>query len=776
MPRIGNSPIRRLAVNELSGGVNYRDGISLVKDDQLTDCLNVEYKNGMLRPRPAFRCTEGDDIVLDEYKNTDKLKIYAKKEWFRVIDGETWFLTVIQDSGGLDFRYCCDDRVISLAAISADELPDAEFTCNIFQYGGDIYCICSGYYARPADYGSDAEWTPYYIFKIYTDDAEVWQYIRLRDKDMYSPTIVINGVPDTPSVSGNSLEGYNLLTNNARLYYSYGTITSRAETKLYIPAPEIGSTIKVTFTSLLKNTTVTHTVLVNEMLDNVEDGMLEDGKPFPTDDQLCLVLKNDTLVNKQYITFYYAGIDPKDTEGVWQLLPYQEGEDGVLLNNVEVVMKVASKESQNEKNCRIVLDMTTSEWFGGGAEGLYGGIHLFLGGNTSEKDKALVCWSDMGKPLYFSEGGYAYVGDKAQRVTAFGKQGESLIIFKERETYATKYVSASSVISADSVISRSVIDVTVSEVTFPMTQVHGYIGCDCPDTVQLCRNRLVWAHSDGKIYTLVSANQYNERSIFETSAMVESRIKAEDLRHALSADYDGKYLLLAGENIYVMDYNSYGYSSIAYYSKEEDAQLNIPWWVWRVPDYPLYKNHLTYTETAETPIRVVSMLTVGDKLYLWAEVSTVKGPEEYYTEYKFSELFTVGGEKDRVPDIQFNSDPDTTEQFRTRELSERAIPCAAATKFFDFGGPTVRKAVPKTEMSFGNNGGIPVRVTVVTESGESTVEVVPWGENTDRRSPGYFECRAIRNENRISRMIGYRIESEGGIALGGISLLYKALG
>jgi hypothetical protein len=212
--------------------------------------------------------------------------------------------------------------------------------------------------------------------------------------------------------------------------------------------------------------------------------------------------------------------------------------------------------------------------------------------------------------------------------------------------------------------------------------------------------------------------------------MVEKRFNKKDLEKAVSADYDGKYMLLCGKDLFVMDYDSYGYSSIAYYSKNDDAQSNIPWWIWKLPD---------------DSMNAASMVTVGDKFYLWAQIEQTLW------------IFTLGGDKDLVN-------------------TEQAIPCMVATKHFDFGAPTLKKSFPKAEMSFGNNGGILVTVTTTTDKGESVADVIPDGDRINPDSPNFFNAVALRNENKISRSIGYRIESDGGFALGGIALIYKILG
>ena len=774
-PKIRNSAMRTLSIPDLAGGVNYRDGISQVLDNQLTDCNNVWFKNGLLRTRPAFRCADSID---DAYISTDFIprtdsearRVYAKKENFRIIDGKTYFLVCIQYGDRLVFRYYADESDFIEIGMT-DEIPKKDFTCNIFKYNADIYCFCSGYY--------NDEDIPYYMFIIRdsTDpDSSVPFFIeRIEDLDSrgYVPTIFINGLPSAENETGNMVEGYNLLNNRAKYFFS--STTNNAGRVVYMNftlpiAPKRGSIVKATLTSLSTNKTVTHTVLVGA------DGYGKEmnppttfGEAFATEDKICL------YVSDKQLSFRVMGGDVKDPN-VWEPISYSESYEYYLPNNVEVEIEYYLTDDERKERFEKVLNMTFNEWFGGGAEGIYGGIHLFMGGNTDEANQSLVIWSDFNKPLYFSENGYAYVGDKSQKTTAFGKQGEQLIIFKERETYATQYVSNNEVIDAEAAINQAVVDVTSAEVTFPMIQVHGFIGCDCPKSVQLCRNRLVWAHSDGKVYTLTSPSQWTERSIFEVSSMVERKLRthsAEALRKSISADFEGHYMLLVDSTFYVMDYNSYGYTHVYSYSKDEDAQTRIPWWIWQVPSY----NRATYdgsnnaVTTREEATEVLNMVCIGEKLY-------VAGL--FYADDK------LGGSACMVEWLEADVDKDTDQmphlvieasnESKFREVDAVDINAMAQTKLFDFGAPTIRKTVPKVDVSLGANGGVPIMVTTITDHGENSREVVIDIEEADERNPRFFDSLAVRNGEKLVGRFGLRFAVVGKMFLDAMTVYYKMLG
>lgn len=313
-----------------------------------------------------------------------------------------------------------------------------------------------------------------------------------------------------------------------------------------------------------------------------------------------------------------------------------------------------------------------------------------------------------------------------------------LVIFKERETFFTQYVQNSS-ITAEDLINQSVVDYAASSVYFPMIQLHSGIGCDCPNTVQLCRNHLVWACADGNVYTLRSENQYNERAIFKVSEMVGRRLLKEGFHNAASADVDGRYLLFIRNSVYVMDYESYGYNYISSYTKTEDAQLRIPWWYWSI-------KHRRYLPIA-----------IGDSLFLLAE-----GESSFFNYGIDFHIFSANGESD--------SDDTTDGQ------SEK-IQTMLQTKIFDFGAPAYTKNVPLVNIAFGNNAGAPVTVEFVADKGDCGTEEVTLSESdSDEYSPEYVHNRQLRPCAHGITRFGVRIKCDGEVSVDSISLNYRTLG
>lgn len=764
-PQINKNATRSLSVPDFSGGVNCRDGISQCHDNQLTECENVWYKNGLLQTRPGFVASAKDQFGFENYNGIKK--IYSKKENFRVMDGRTYFLVVYQYEDRLYFEYCADGDKKPVKTIEKEELPTSDFTCNIFQYKDDIYCFCSGYY-EGLKYGRED--CPYFIFKIFPDaqSPEGYTHQRITPSMAYIPTVSFNGEPNNQATTGTLFEGYNLLSPFGEFLFSsaksdWDEVGSAPLAHFYLPiAPTPGTKLELTYTSI-KYGPCTHRVTT------VSSGIASEYKTseeVTSKDNLCLKVdgKKVYLVYRDSTKYEGAEYDYKELYGY-------------LANNIRIIAHVGLKKEECEK----VLNMTFCDWFGGGAEGIYGGIHLFMGGNTSTKDKSLVCWSDFNKPLYFSENGYAYVGDAAQSITAFGKQDKNLIVFKEREIFSTAYSSSGDVIDSETLISGTVVDVSQSEVTFPFLQVHGFIGCDCPNTVQLCRNRLVWTHSDGKVYTLVSSNGWTERAVFEVSAMIERQITDKSkLKTALSADWNDHYVLFVGEKAYLMDYNSHGYTHVYSYTKNQDSQSNIPWWIWSIPETRIKESTMVLDENGypspivreySTKTRFVSAVSIANSLFVFG-ISTV-GCGLGGDGYVVPEVLQVVRNMDEPACYSVWSDGYDRPYSYTETTPIRSI---VQTKLFDFGAPTILKSVPKTEISFGNNKAVPIMVTTITDKRETTKEVFLNFENDDERNPQFFKNVVVRNTEKRNCRIGYRFEANGSLFVDGLVIYFKQLG
>ena len=323
---------------------------------------------------------------------------------------------------------------------------------------------------------------------------------------------------------------------------------------------------------------------------------------------------------------------------------------------------------------------------------------MFVSGNPDHPN--LVHWSDINNPLYFPENNYAYIGESSQKVTGFGKQTDILVIFKEHEIYSAEYVSGNTYTAQD-VIDGKVVDVTANAAVFPITPINSGIGCDCPNTIQLCNNRLIWATSDGAVYGLMAANQASERNVRKLSAMIESRLKAEDrylLKSALSCDVDGHYMLFVWNRVYLLDYMDGVFQYYATYSDERKAQRNMSWYCWEFPEECV----------------PAAVMPKGDRLSAFCLQYHSYDRSGMPTRALFGAAYLLDGERDCV----FHpSGP----AFETGEfdisVEDREIQSCFQTKVFDFGSQERKKKIHRLHMNMADTSNARITVSYVTEKG-----------------------------------------------------------
>ena len=381
----------------------------------------------------------------------------------------------------------------------------------------------------------------------------------------YVPLYMTNGTPVTAraetALTGDRVEAYNRLTEWFRCTYS----TDGAGTYYYLPNLRERSGLVVTLSRASGK--LTFTIESGEYLSAAVGGyqvqldnkghcfwFLKDGKPF--------------------------------------VMP-SEGERN----------DVSAKAQHGAVVAPIVDDIQCGTWYGGDRSATAGGSRLFLGGGH------YVIWSALNDPLYFPVTAYASLGDPDEALTAFGKQGELLILFKEHSLYAAEYVRSDTV-TVEDVQSGAVTDTTATAV-FPITPIHAEIGCDLPETVALCGNRLVWACADGTVYTLGTNGQLSQRTVTVISEPIRSLLRSSKPAVAAATVIDGDYLLLWDDEIFVATDDtaprwarfSFASGAVAQHLCRVNGKLLIPaaytvgnarvlYWFWQAGDRDTMITHI----------------------------------------------------------------------------------------------------------------------------------------------------------------------------------------
>lgn len=656
-PIMNRKPERTVEIPALSGGLNIRDGENAILDNQLSEAKNVWFKDSRLKTRPGMRFNEGSfaykgegtgenlqfqhhDYITNSQGNT----LLSFSEWVEnsVVGEERKMAPHIYFfwSDGTNFGNIIGDSVAY-----SENSPINYF---VFQFADKIYCVMSwGMYCLEGENGERC---------LHDNDIEIDETGNVK-YDFYIPTVLTNGLPQFPvRMSGTKWESYNRLGRYAKVVCSTVNLDLEANENrerhamcYALPGKSNPSLIPKNFKDLKIMAVITdkygnkhiHSIMLDD--ENYEDGYGKEKNPSTDNLYMSGTCTDITFLDENSLPVFI-----KDT-------------DTQVLNNLEIYFPYENAEADKQ-----VLNMSRCEWYGGASEGINGGTRLFLCGNTERKDQNLVIWSGLNNPLYFPDSAYFRVGDELQPVTAFGKQNDMLIIFKDSEIYGTQYTRSGSV-SAEQVIEDGA-SYQSSSVYFPLTLLHSKIGCDIPNSVQLCKNRLVWANTNGNIYTLVSQNQYSERNVFPIGEMLKPKLKSIS-GFATSADVDGMYWLLDNGKMYVFDYNSYGYSYVSGYSKDEDSNLKIPSWYFELP-------------------RSGALFENGGRLRMLRVATTVN---QYGT---VGGLFTydfVDGKGDLLAYEGEDGYYSNTE--------EKEIEFCFKTKLFDFGTPAMTKTIGSVNLS-----------------------------------------------------------------------------
>ncbi len=719
-PNINRHPLKTVTVPILSGGLNLRDNKTLINDNQLTACENMWYKDGTLKTRPGIYTNENMKISIPsvdvDVRGSKPLDIFMTKggKLYRLYQMELRNTTYLDATL---LAWMSESDTIDLPPFYGANLGVLSF---VVEYDSKLYAFTQNK-------------------KVYTMEinpsSNTYNWTELREEDMHVPTIITNclsdgvkaagGVAGLQSRGATMVDGYNLLSSRYKMIYSTvnpdildeeTTSHKMVYTLLHTPPKDSTVTVKVT---TLSGAVYNHSVTIS-------DTYSENGWYIEPSAQGSLRIKVKGKL------LYFIGSNN---------LAASISIEDYLQNNMEVI--ASYKPAVRDLNK--IFGMREAVWFGSDALGLSGGTRLFLCGNTYDKDKSLVLWSGLNEPTYFPENCYAYVGDNTQKVNAFGRQNDSLIILKDREIFYTRYARNDD-ITAQDLMNQSVVDYTASSVYFPMIQLHSSIGCNLPNTVQLCRNRLVWANSDGNVYTLVNQNQYSERNVYCVSDMIHKDLKNNGIGGASSADFDGHYFLFAGGYAYVMNYESYGFVSPGSYHKDDDAQLMIPWWEWKLP--------------TDGNTLCCSTFVVDNKLFCAFLSKNPNDDQTHLSNYLYPCIFDYSKIKDTVIVVDESSG--------AAIYIEKPINSKLTTKIFDFEAPHNIKNIPLVNINFGENGRTPVNVSFVSECGTDNMGTVNIAKE--------IHNKRFRPYSKFVSRFGICLECKGKMSIDSISLNYRILG
>ena len=199
--------------------------------------------------------------------------------------------------------------------------------------------------------------------------------------------------------------------------------------------------------------------------------------------------------------------------------------------------------------------------FGGDTSG---GTRVFFTGNENYKGRYYK--SELMDPLYVSSEEFEIIGNGSENITCLKKMYGDLILFTEGTVYRMGYT-----LREDGVF-------------FATKEISNGVGCDCPDSVQLIDNRVVFLNSGKGVFIIDSTETTGEQNIKpiagnvlkgEGFGLIEN--DKEKLHKAYSMDFDRKYMLFVDGKAYIWDYDISAFSESGNYAK---AQERLVWYLY----------------------------------------------------------------------------------------------------------------------------------------------------------------------------------------------------
>lgn len=547
-PKMPATRTHRIRVPRLDGGLNLDEVATAVADNQITECHNLWWHNGALRTRPGLTAITGH---VGEYNIIQPIG-----------EGETLFIHYAPDGEGRRRFYPLLQRVDG--SVERFGLMPFEYVTSY----DDPSTPCTVFGCH-APHGAD------YDFVFFLGSGELLTYTaateRLAYADPYVPHVSVDGAPTvhrrTGSPAGTLLEYPNRLCNECLCTYS----TDGVGTYFYIPAAFRGAEMRATVTlgipargeALVLDITLPHTFTPATF--HLEEGLY-------TQVTLGHSYDREHGVLRLYGTATRVG-------GGTTIVPLPPDSR----NNLRV-----SLTGYADYDPSVICRMTMATWFGGERSGVGGGTRLFVAGDSLHPHR--LCWSHVDNPLYFPSANTAYVGDSHAPITAFGKQSDMLIIFKTHEIYAAEYVARTDPITE---VLPNEEERQAYRAYFPITPLHATVGCDCPDSVQLVNNKLLWLTSAGQLYMLTGINRDSERNVRRITSMISPALAAHPIKERLAAsggEHDGRYMLAVGHTVYVLDCRNTAFNGFGQYVNETNALGALVFYRWELPatgDYRL---------------------------------------------------------------------------------------------------------------------------------------------------------------------------------------------
>ncbi len=531
-------------------GLNSADDLLSLSESQLSECVNLWNPNGVLSSRPGLK-----NSVIALQKNADSIenKMYEADINPVTLNGFSKIFAISEQYvDSVKFRAfltnkdnyvqkVADMEIQKTAPYSYVELKNAVIINDTTVCESGVVLVLA--ICEHLNGGIQKRVEFYELLQNYF----VWE--RINKEKFYTPTILINGRGNLfeaaydpeglDTIKPLHLEDFNIVNGRFKAYFRTDGFSNtfelpvkdlsyKEEDKFYIQYNHGGEIINFKLTWLNESDT-----------QNIGDKKIT-----------CHLNRKEGIISF--------------TEGV---TPYYLPISGVVLNG----LCVEGAKDVHEQD----FDL-----FGGKTQSILADARLLR--SSAENNSNKIYYSGKENYFYFCESNYFEVGGNSEPITAMAFQNRYLFAFKDNSIYRLK-LSDTAGYDIEKII-RDSKKMPNTALSVTITKVHNAIGCDCPESVKFCQNRLVWYHSSGAVYTLYGTNTYTEGSIYTLSPNIKNMldIPYEDITSISACVKDGYYFLTYKNKIFVMDGNVSGFTYLSG-SVQKDGGGGLNWFYWELP-------------------------------------------------------------------------------------------------------------------------------------------------------------------------------------------------
>lgn len=188
-----------------------------------------------------------------------------------------------------------------------------------------------------------------------------------------------------------------------------------------------------------------------------------------------------------------------------------------------------------------------------------------------------------GDNTYFPESGECDVGNVHEPIVAVVQLDEELAIMKENSLWLADIKNGDRY--TEDQLAAGETDRSCGATVSISPKLVCERGCDCPNTVTNCDGRLVWLNSDGVVRMMTAVINPHERDVRELSFAIKAALKkhsSEELKNASATYCRGKYYLLVGNEMFVLDCHANAMDNYTSYYDDMVAQKKLCWYRWNL--------------------------------------------------------------------------------------------------------------------------------------------------------------------------------------------------